>query len=221
MTTQTTTPDAQAAASAGGTTQTAGAAGTQQQASTTQQASTATSTDGQAAAGTASAELEIKLPEGAKVDEKLLGEFKKKAKEWGFNSKQAQSLVEFQLASQAAAEKEFKETFEKQRQADIDALKADKEFGGPKYDATVKAAQNATKRFFGEEGSKLFTELGIDNHPGLVKGLARLNAAIAEDSIDGTVTSVASGTNTEEQRLRQMMPKSYDQIVKKGGGASR
>lgn len=68
------------------------------------------------------------------------------------------------------------------RTKDVETLKADKEYGGVNYDATLKAAQSATAQFFGEEGSKVLKATGLDNHPAIVKGLARLRKAISEDS---------------------------------------
>lgn len=162
----------------------------------------------------ANGDVVIKLPEGAKVNEQRLSAFKSLAQKHGLSSQQAQAIVDDALASSLEDQKSLDATIAKQRQADLEALKADKDFGGAKYDQTVKQAQSAMRQFFGEETAKLFAALGVDNHPALVKGLARIRQAIAEDSIAGTVQPGARA-KTEEDRLRQMMPTSYDQIVGK------
>jgi hypothetical protein len=126
----------------------------------------------------APAAIEIKLPEGAKVDAAVLDGFKTIAKEHGLNSKQAQAMVDFQIKQQVV----LQEHMQKQRVADLELVKGDKEFGGAKYDQTVAASKSALKQFGGGDVSTLLEQSGLDCHPAVVKMFARIRSALAEDS---------------------------------------
>src|SRR5207253_2790667 len=95
----------------------------------------------------------------------------------------------------------------------LESIKADKEFGGAKFDATVAGAKSAEAQFFGEEASKLFKELGIENHPALVKGLSRIRAAISEDNAAKVPSAQAPGPESIEAQYKRQFPKSWQQMV--------
>lgn len=156
----------------------------------------------------APAAFEIKLPEGAKFDDKVLGEFKTLMSDEKLTSAQrAQALIDLQWKQAQAQTKAANDAWEAQKLADVEALKTDKEFGGVKYDATVKAAQSALQQFGGEEASKLLTAFGLENNPAVVKLLARVRSAIAEDSLAGK-SGQAPQVNTREAQLQSRYDKS-------------
>lgn len=84
-----------------------------------------------------------------------------------------------------------KQRVQRLRDQDIATLKADKDFGGANYDATIKASQSSMTQFFGEDGAKILKASGLDNHPSIVKGLARIRKAIAEDTTAPPTTNPA------------------------------
>jgi hypothetical protein len=148
--------------------------------------------------------LELKLPPGATFDPALLEGFKTLAKEKGFSSEQAQALVDWQAkqiaatqtpeakAAQAKAEEAAWVDFAaKQRTADLDALKADKVFGGANTDKTVNDARSALKQFFGEEVSKELTARAMDNNPHFIRGLATIRRLLSEDTTTGRIHTPA------------------------------
>lgn len=187
------------------TTQQAGAQ-TQQTAQTEQ---TTTTTEAAKATQAAIAAFDVKLPEGAKVDEKLFSEFKAIMGDEKTSLKdRAQKLVDLQFTHVAAQEKAYTAALDTQRAADLEVLKADKEFGGANFEKTLKAARSAEQEFFGEAGAKKFKALGMENDPDFVKGLARIRAAIAEDTIAGTGNNTASRPSTQYEQNKARYPKS-------------
>lgn len=166
---------------------------------------------------TASADgIEIKLPEGAKIDQAQIDSFKAKAKELGLDSKTASALVEYQYKAGVTQMEALKQQIDKSRAADLEALKGDPEFGGAKFDRTVADARSALQQFGGEKVSKLFEEYGIDKHPDVAKMLARVRAAIAEDSTSARVPKVPPDAPpqqplTQLQRIAQRYDKKQQQ----------
>jgi hypothetical protein len=151
----------------------------------------------------AAAEIELKVPEGAKFDPAALDAFKSIVKQEGVTGKQAQALVDFQAAQNAAQAKAFNEHVQRQRVADLDELKGDKDFGGARYDQTVAGAKSAARQFGGEGLSKLLEASGLDCHPDVVKTFARIRAAIAEDSTAGRLRSAPAGEVKAPPRTMQ------------------
>jgi hypothetical protein len=62
-------------------------------------------------------------------------------------------------------------------------IKADKEFGGDKYDATVIDVTRAAAKFCTPEEKQILNETGWGNHPLLTKFFARVGRAMADDVI--------------------------------------
>lgn len=140
----------------------------------------------------ASADFEVKLPDGATIDQKVLGEAKAIVADPKLSPKERlEKLFALQAASQSvramAEEKAIEEFKTKQRDTHLAQLKADKDFGGARYEATLKAATSAEAQFFGGEFAKVLQEYGLENHPSWKLGLARIRSAIAEATMAGTV----------------------------------
>lgn len=162
------------------------------------------------------AEIEIKPPEGSHYDAAVIESFKATAKQIGLNSKQAQALLEMDAKAAADNAKKFTERVQAARSADEAAIKADPEFGGAKYEQTVTAARSAMKQFFGEDASKLLEQAGMDKHPALVKGLARIRKAIAEDPTKPPGSQVVTQSQ-RPQTLVQRGASVYSDPKVKGG----
>jgi hypothetical protein len=62
-------------------------------------------------------------------------------------------------------------------------LKADKEFGGEKFDATVIESKRAVEKFITPEEKQMLNETGWGNHPMLVRFFARVGRAMANDGL--------------------------------------
>lgn len=146
-----------------------------------------------------------KLGDGQRLDDAELAEFRKLAKEGGFKAGQAQKLVEFDLARQAAREKASEQAFTQQRQSWRDSLK--KELGA-KYEQTLVDVKKAMTRFGGTDAFKKFADAGAGDHPEFVKFVAAVGASLGEDPGVRSGAKPANGASPEDAELRQMFPNS-------------
>lgn len=62
-------------------------------------------------------------------------------------------------------------------------VKADPELGGANFDKTVAMSAVALDKFFDQETRDMFNVTGLGNHPGVVKGFAKMGAHFAEGEI--------------------------------------
>ncbi|SFN16155.1 hypothetical protein SAMN05192571_1217 [Pleomorphomonas diazotrophica] len=121
------------------------------------------------------------LPEGMAIDEKLAEAMSPVLKDIGLTRGQAQAL-----AGALAAHRQAEAAHGAHEWADIQtgwiaSAKKDQEIGGARWDASVATAQGALARF-GTPGLRTFlTESGGGNHPEVIRFMARVGSAIAED----------------------------------------
>ncbi|WP_164038045.1 peptidase [Serratia marcescens] len=121
---------------------------------------------------------EFTPPEGQELDANALAVFEPIAKELGLSQEQAQKLVDIypQLQQQQA------EAWSKQVADWGEQVKADKEIGGDKFNASVGAAQRALDQFGNPELREYLNASGLGNHPALVRFCAKVGKAMAEDT---------------------------------------
>jgi hypothetical protein len=124
---------------------------------------------------------DFSLPEGMAMDEKLAEAMSPVLKDLGLTRGQAQAL-----AGALAAHRQAEASAGAHEWADIQtgwiaSAKKDQEIGGARWDASVATAQGALARF-GTPGLRTFlTESGGGNHPEVIRFMARVGSAIAED----------------------------------------
>lgn len=121
---------------------------------------------------------EFTPPEGQELDANALAVFEPIAKELGLSQEQAQKLVDIypQIQRQQA------EAWSKQVADWGEQVKADKEIGGDKFNASVGAAQRALDQFGNPELREYLNASGLGNHPALVRFCAKVGKAMAEDT---------------------------------------
>ncbi|MDX7275493.1 peptidase [Serratia marcescens] len=121
---------------------------------------------------------ELSAPEGQELDANALAVFEPIAKELGLSQEQAQKLVDIypQIQQQQA------EAWSKQVADWGEQVKADKEIGGDKFNASVGAAQRALDQFGNTELREYLNASGLGNHPALVRFCAKVGKAMAEDT---------------------------------------
>ncbi|WP_313795368.1 peptidase [Serratia sp. (in: enterobacteria)] len=121
---------------------------------------------------------EFTPPEGQELDANALAVFEPIAKELGLSQEQAQKLVDIypQIQQQQA------EAWSKQVADWGEQVKADKEIGGDKFNASVGAAQRALDQFGNTELREYLNASGLGNHPALVRFCAKVGKAMAEDT---------------------------------------
>ncbi len=145
------------------------------------------------------------FPEGVSMDAAVLGTYEAKFRELGLTNDQAQALVSTYTAQNTAALAAADADLQKQTTEWAAAVRNDPEYGGAKYDATVKAAERAIGKFGSPELKSFLDTTGLTNHPGLVKLLAGVGRAMGEDSF---VPGAGSGSQPKPMHDR-MYPKSH------------
>lgn len=141
---------------------------------------------------------QLKLPEGAKLDEALAKDFLAVAKEHGFTAKQAQAVFDLNQKATAAQAKALEATRDAQTKAAGEALKADKDIGGANWE---KSKALVGKVFAQLPVFKEFNGLRLDDGTMLgdrvefAKALVELGKKLSEDSTAGTHTGSGAKKN--------------------------
>ncbi|MCY1396709.1 hypothetical protein D9M71_116910 [compost metagenome] len=132
--------------------------------------------------GAPEAYTDFTLPEGFEMDGAVLDEFKGIAKDLGISQEAAQKLVDLQskLATQQAAQAQ--EVMVQQRQQWADAVRADPEIGGDKYDASVATAVKVVQFINDPQLTQLLNDSGLGNHPSLVKAFVKIGKSMSDDA---------------------------------------
>lgn len=144
---------------------------------------------------------EFTMPEGVEFDAELGGDLKSFAKEQNLSQEQAQKLADLgakQLqkfqALQADAVAQARETWQSE-------ARADKEYGGDKFDESLASAKKAVDAFATPELKTLLNQTGLGNHPELIRFMVRAGQAISEDRFDGGRGVTTSTAQSTAQRL--------------------
>ena len=135
------------------------------------------------------AEIQIKLPDGVKLDEGLLNSFKPIAQKLGLKSEGAQELVDLFVATQQKAAQVQQETHLDTITKWAEEAKADKEIGNTNWDTTVKQGQLALRKLGNPELVQLLNETGLGNHKAVIKFFATVGKSLSEDSLNGTTST--------------------------------
>jgi hypothetical protein len=167
-------------------------------------------TSGDPKAGAAAvAEIEIKLPDGVKVDTAVLEQFKGIAKEVGISGDVAGKLVAWEVARSEKLAGEQVAAWDKQSDDWYEALRSDPDMGGKNFDANAVLVQRAVARFGGPELVADLQRLGIENLPSLARAFWRIGQAVAEDNT-GARGAAQGGVHqlTEAELLKKLYPNS-------------
>lgn len=141
---------------------------------------------------------DIKLADGIELDQALLEKAAPVMKEIGLTNTQATRLAAV-LAEQRKAE--YDALGEKHQKIVDDwqkEIKTDKEFGGDSLTATVATANRVIATFGDDAFRRDLVELGIGNHPGLFRLLARVGNALSDDKPVTSEIPAASQKSPEE-----------------------
>ena len=122
------------------------------------------------------------LPEGMELDKSLVEGVTPIFKELGLDQGSAQKLVDAYNAAQTQRGEADNEA-----QADMvkgwnEELKADKDFGGDKFDENIATAKKAIKEFGSPELTDMMNSTGIGSHPEFVKFVFKIGSMMSEDS---------------------------------------
>ena len=152
--------------------------------------------------------LTLKLPEGMKADDKLLAGFEPVAKELGLDSGKAQKLVDLYAGRILEVQKEAIEAHQKQVDGWAEQVKTDKELGGDHFAETQQLVASVMTQFNDPGLVEVLNTSGFGNHPALVRFVARIGKAIADDTIKGAGGGGGKAPLTEAEKLARFYDKS-------------
>jgi hypothetical protein len=155
----------------------------------------------------AAQDVELKFPEGVKVNPKLVDAYKAKAKEFGLDSAKAQAIANLVVEDRRAEKAAFEQQSKEQDQKWMEALRADKEIGGAELEKNRAIAAKAIERFGSAELRKILEASGLGNHPDMVRAFVRAGKAISEDRIAGTAGT--PGAPSDPDGLRARYPSNF------------
>jgi len=125
---------------------------------------------------------DIKVPDGMELDQAMMEAFTPVFKELGITQEQAQKLADTYAPLIANKTEEARQQALKEYQETVEGWKKDtiKELG---VDSAKKLAYAAKARmkFGDEEFKEMVNELGVGNHPALVRFLIKVGQSISED----------------------------------------
>lgn len=147
------------------------------------------------------------MPENVTVDQPMLDKFKPLARELNLNQDQAQKLVDIaaeMTANHYAQQSEAWQTTQTEWQT---AAKADKEYGGDKFEENAEAARRVINTFGTPELKSFLNEYGMGNHPEAVRLFVRISKALKEDTLVVTGGDKSSQGKSLEERMYPNLPK--------------
>jgi hypothetical protein len=139
------------------------------------------------AAPAASESYTFTVPEGVNVDDSVLQAYSQTASELKLPSEAAQKLLD---AVSPVIQQRQQEAIESIRTQWADEVRADKELGGDRLDATLATARKALDAFGSPQLLELLDQTGLGNNREVIRAFYLAGKAISED------TFVAGGTST-------------------------
>lgn len=167
--------------------------------------------EGKTPSDTAPAAIEIKVPEGVTAEPGLLDGFKGVAKDLGLKSEDAQKLADWYFKESQAANQKSQAAQEQRVVTWAEEAKADKDIGGPNWDANLKTAQSAIRQFGSPDLTKMLNETGLGNHKAMIGLFAKIGKAIAEDKMPKGAVSAGDGQKQEVPLEQSLYPTMHPQ----------
>lgn len=122
------------------------------------------------------------LPEGVELDEKLMNEVKPLFEEVGMTKDQAQKFVDLHAKVVQEGARQQAEQFSELVNGWQKQAKADKEFGGDKFDENVGVARSAVDKLGTPEFKQLMEDHGVGNHPEMIRFMWNVGKLMKEDT---------------------------------------
>lgn len=143
---------------------------------------------------------DLKAPEGYDFADGELEAITDRAKELGLSNEQAQALVEMKAEWSQRSQDEAQASLGKLAESWAEQVKADKEFGGERFNESLQDVKRAMDGFASDELKAALDETGFGNHPELFRFVARIGKALRED---GSIT--ANGGNSSPRTPASVM----------------
>ena len=120
----------------------------------------------------------FKAPQGVEFDGEVVGAFTEMARELDLPQDKAQAVIDKMTPIMQTRQMA---RFEAARQEWAQSSRADKEFGGDKFDENLGLAKKAMDAFATPELRTLLDQSGFGNHPEMIRMFYRAGKAISED----------------------------------------
>lgn len=127
----------------------------------------------------------FKVPEGLQLDPAMNGKFETVAKDLNLSQENAQKLIDLASENVQQILKAQSDKLIEIRDGWVTELKADKEYGGEKFDETVERAKRTLKDFGEESLVAMLESWGLGDHPGLIRMLAKIDKKFGEQKAVG------------------------------------
>lgn len=122
---------------------------------------------------------DLKLSEKSLLKQEHLDKIAAEAKARDLSQEDAAALLK---AREGEVQTAFEQAVKDRGNQWLEQAKADKEFGGDKLDSSIKLAKDTLQKYGDDGFRKELTESGFGNHPGLIRLLARIGKASANDT---------------------------------------
>lgn len=142
------------------------------------------------------------MPEGMELDTALLGKAAPLFQKYGVSKEDAQAFVDLYAGEIQAGSQRQVDAFNQLMTDWRDQASTDKEFGGDRFEESVKTARLAVDKFGSPELKQLLEEHGVGNHPEFIRLMYRVGKLIKED----TPGSTPRAPSAEKSRLEILYP---------------
>jgi len=122
------------------------------------------------------------MPEGLEVDAQLLEKAVPVFKELKLTQEQAQKLVDLEAERVQSMVQEQQDAIAQQIESWDAAAKADKEFGGDKFDENLGIAKLALEKLGTPELKQFLVDSGAGSHPEVIRAFVRMGRLMKEDN---------------------------------------
>lgn len=127
---------------------------------------------------------DFKYEEGVDpLPEEVVSDLKEFAKELNLTQDQAQALADREVRAAKRADDSNLEVWQETQKEWQEAAKADKEYGGAKFNESVALAMNAISKFGTPEFAQVLNEYGFGNNPEVVRFFYRVGKAMSSDQM--------------------------------------
>jgi hypothetical protein len=120
-------------------------------------------------------------PEGMELDTTLLEQAVPLFKEAGLSQEMAQKFIDLQASTVQQMNEANVEAYTNQMKEWQNQSMNDKEFGGDKFEESVATARLAIEKLGTPELTKLMDDVGVGNHPEMIRFMHKVGSRLKED----------------------------------------
>jgi hypothetical protein len=150
---------------------------------------------------------DIKLPDNSPLPAAVVERAAAKARELGLSNEKAQAYLTSLHEEVTTYHADLIQAHTQRVTGWVDELKVDKEYGGEKFVATANAAHRAFLKFGSPGLKEALDASGYGNHPEFVRMMARIGAALGEDTLELGNQGGKPAEKTPAQKMYPSMAK--------------